>query len=180
LPGDERQNDDRSGDEAGELKAPAPGTAGVLVVGYGNPLRGDDGLGLRAVTLLAEDPRLGGVEITWRHQLTPELAADFKDAALVVLIDVNAVAPAGAVSVMRLDPTPSSAAASSHHVDPGELLGLARELWGAAPAVFVVSAGAATFELGDGLSPEVERALPEVVEAVVAIVVGHRGEGAAG
>jgi hydrogenase maturation protease len=180
LPGDERGDEARAGSDAGRLEAPGAERESVLIVGYGNPLRGDDGLGLRAVTLLADDPRLGRAQVIWRHQLTPDLAADFKDSALVVLIDVDAAAPVGAVSVRRVDPTPGAAGASSHHVEPSELIALARELWGAAPVVFIVSAGASTFDVGDGLSPEVERALPEIVEAVVAIVVEHRHGGASG
>ena len=39
--------------------------------------------------------------------------------------------------------------------------------------VFVVSVGAASLEVGDRLSPAVERALPAVVEAVVALVAEH-------
>ena len=45
--------------------------AGVLVVGYGNPLRGDDGFGCHAAALLAADPRLEEARVLARHQLTP-------------------------------------------------------------------------------------------------------------
>jgi Ni,Fe-hydrogenase maturation factor len=37
----------------------------------------------------------------------------------------------------------------------------------------VVSVGAASLEVGDELSPAVERALPAVVDTVVAIVAEH-------
>ena len=161
----------------GAVDGPTAGPAGrsVLIVGYGNPLRGDDGLGLEAAELLAGDPRLRGAQVLWRQQPTPDLAADFKDASLVVLIDVNVVAEPGVVSVVRLDPSRRSTSSSSHHVDPADLLALTHELYGASPAVFVVSAGAATLETGEGLSHALQRALPSVVEAVVAIVAGHSG-----
>ena len=38
----------------------APMSAGVLVIGYGNGLRGDDGLGPEVVDALRADPRLAG------------------------------------------------------------------------------------------------------------------------
>jgi len=60
---------------------------GVLVVGYGNPLRGDDGAGFNAAWLLSLDPRLQGADVLIRQQLTPELAEDVARADLVVLID---------------------------------------------------------------------------------------------
>ncbi len=161
-----RPADGRSGDSTGR---------GVLVVGYGNPLRSDDGLGWHAAAVLADDPRLSGAQVLWRHQLTPDLAADFSDASLVVLIDVNVTAEPGDVSVARLDPTAATASASSHHADPTELVALAQELWGASPEVFIVSAGAATLDVGETLSPVVRKALPAIVEAVVSIVAEHQG-----
>jgi hydrogenase maturation protease len=183
LPGDESRDASALGQDR-ELAAahpaePAAGR-GVLVVGYGNPLRGDDGLGWHAAGLLADDPRLRGAQVIGRHQLTPELAADFRDASLVILIDANVVDKAGAVSVRHIDPVAASGAASSHHVEPAELMALAHELWGASPAVFVVSAGAASLEVGDGLSPAVEAALPAVVDAVAAIVAEHEDPGSPG
>ena len=48
--------------------------AGVLVVGYGNSLRGDDGIGWHAARLLTDDPRLTGARVLTHHQLAPELA----------------------------------------------------------------------------------------------------------
>jgi hydrogenase maturation protease len=148
-------------------------TAGVLIVGYGNTLLGDDALGWHAVARLADDPRLRGAQVVWQHQLTPELALDVSAASLVVLIDASVSDEPGAISVRRLEPGPGDGSAWSHHVDPDALAALARELWGATPAVFVVSVGAASLEAGDPLSPPVQLAIPAVVEAVVAIVAEH-------
>lgn len=183
MPGDEARGEPAAGGEDRELEAgPNPSGSGVLVVGYGNQLRGDDGLGPGAAALLAEDPRLRGAHVLARHQLTPELAADFAEAKLVILIDVNVEDEAGAVSVRRLDGTtaPSSGPGSSHHSSPADLAALAGELWGASPAVFIVSVGAASLEVDEGLSAPVRESLPAVVEAVVAIVTEHRGTGSPG
>jgi len=180
LSGDEGRDQARTGGDTGELEAPTPEPAGVLIIGYGNPLRGDDGIGWLAAGLLAEDPRLRGARVLARHQLTPELAADLADASLVILVDVNVTADPGVVSVRGLDGSRRSSPASTHHADPGDLAALARELYGAAPAVFVVSVGAASLDLGEGLSAPVEKALPAVVEAVVELVACHAGPGQAG
>jgi len=48
--------------------------ARVLVIGYGNTLRGDDGLGQRAAEALAQRALPDGVEVLSCHQLTIELA----------------------------------------------------------------------------------------------------------
>ncbi len=192
MPGDDPLIGAAAGGDAGSPEAARPGPAeaasGALVVCYGNPLRGDDALGWHVSELLAADPRLGGATVIWRHQLTPDLAADIKDASLVILVDVNVVDEPGVVSLRRVDAGGSeaggseaatdsagSAGPSSHHVAPAELMALARELWGASPAVYVVSAGAETLEIGDRLSPAVEAALPAVVDAVASIVTRRGG-----
>ena len=78
--------------------------AGSLIVGYGNSLRTDDGVGWHAAGLLATDPRLEGAQILARHQLTPELAADISQASLVVLVDAASAGDPGSVSVRRIRP----------------------------------------------------------------------------
>jgi hydrogenase maturation protease len=145
----------------------------VLVVGYGNALRGDDGLGWQAAARLAEEPRLAGAEVLARHQLTPELAQDVANASLVVLVDARAGGAPGSVRVQRVTPRQDSATAWSHHLDPAGLAGLAGALYGAVPPVFLVSVGGAAFDDGERLSPAVRRALPGVVDAVARLVVEH-------
>ena len=148
-------------------------TPGVLVVGYGNALRTDDGLGWHVAERLADDPRLAGATVLRRHQLTPELALDISEATLLVLVDASHGPPAGTISVERLEPrgdTASSGTTWSHHLTPTTLVELARELYGRAPDVFVVGCGVASVEMGDELSKEVREALPRVVDAVAELV----------
>jgi hydrogenase maturation protease len=149
---------------------------GVLIVGYGNALRGDDGVGWQVADRLAGDPRLAGAEVLARHQLTPELATDVARASLVVLVDASAGDGApGSVSVRRLQPRRDAVPGWSHRLDPAALAGLAGVLYGAAPPVVLVSVAGASFAAGERLSPAVERAVPEVVEAVTR-VVGEQGD----
>jgi hydrogenase maturation protease len=116
--------------------------AGVLVVGYGNSLRGDDGVGWHAAGRLAADPRLAGARVLARHQLTPELAVDVAQASLVVLVDAVAGAEPREILVRRVQPRPPGPATWSHHLDPETLAGLAEALYGEAPPVVLVGVGA--------------------------------------
>ena len=143
--------------------------AGVLIVGYGNPLRSDDGIGWHAARLLATDPRLEGATVLARHQLAPELAEDVSQASLVVLLDAAEGDP-GSVSVRQIEPRPATPATWSHHLDPETLAGLAQTLYGAVPPIVLVSVAAATFAEGDGLSSALQQALPGVVETVAGVV----------
>jgi hydrogenase maturation protease len=144
------------------------------VVGYGNALRTDDGLGWHAADRLANDPRLAGVDVLQRHQLTPELALDISAAALVVLVDASHGLPPGTFTVTQVERASDAATTWSHHLSPPSLVALAHELYGRAADVFLVSCGVESFEMGDRLSPAVEAALPQVVDAVVELIAATR------
>ena len=49
----------------------------VLVIGYGNALRSDDGVGPAVASALSSDVRAFGLTVLQRHQLTPDLAPEF-------------------------------------------------------------------------------------------------------
>lgn len=147
-------------------------TGGVLIVGYGNALRTDDGLGWHAAARLADDSRLDGVDVLQRHQLTPELALDFSRAALVILVDASHGPPAGTFTIERLQ-ADGAVSAWSHHQSPSSLVALAEALYGRAPEVVVVSGGVESVEAGDRLSPVVEGSLPRLVDAVAELVAAH-------
>jgi hydrogenase maturation protease len=148
----------------------------VLIIGYGNALRRDDGLGWHAAGLLADDPRLAGATILRRHQLTPELALDVSGAARVIFVDASNAAP-GSVAIEPIAATPASAAPGwSHHVDPSVLLALARDLYGSSPEAFAVSTGAADLGLGEDLSETVADVLPAVLGAVAGLALDARSD----
>ena len=199
-------------DASGE-DAPGDAAGGVLVIGYGNTLRSDDGVGWHVAALLADDPRLAvdppvaadvqfaadsplaansrsgadlrlaGVEVLAVHQLTPELAVDMSRASLVILIDASVDDPPGAITVRPVtddgDVTRGAAGPSSHHVGPGELLAVARVLYGHAPVALTVSVGIAHMGAGESLSPDVAAVLPAAADAVVDLVATHRRSRAA-
>jgi hydrogenase maturation protease len=123
--------------------------ADVLVIGYGNPLRGDDGIG---PAVAADVARLGlpGVRVLEDHQLTPELAAELAEVQLAVFVD--AAVGGDPVTCVRLEAT-AAAAAMTHAADPRALLALARALYGRVPEAWLVTAGGEDFGFRDGLSP---------------------------
>lgn len=155
-------------------------TGHVVVVGHGNALRCDDGLGWHAAELLADDPRVEGVEVLQRHQLTPELALDISTASLVVLVDASSRLPPGEFSVEsveRVELADGVGSRGSHHFTPETLVALAQELCGRAAEMLVVSCGVQSLEIGDRLSPVVEAALPKLVDTVAEVVAAHATAG---
>lgn len=155
----------------------APAMDGVLVVGYGNGLRSDDGVGRVVAERLADDPRLAGATVLSLHQLAPELAIDISRASVVVLVDAALGGRPGTITIGRLEaagpssPTPSTTS-FTHHLDAASLVGLATGLFGGDPTVHLVTIAAATMEVGDRLSPAVMAALPRAVQAIVDLTLG--------
>ena len=153
-----------------------------LVIGFGNPLRGDDGAGWHAAGLIAADRRAEGVTVLRRHQLTPELAEDVSAADLVVFVDAAGPGAApGSVVATAVEPDRGrvgrAAPAFSHHLDPEGLVALAEALYGHAPPATLVRVGAADMEPGTELSAAVAGAMRRVVGAVVAVIGPHPGAG---
>jgi hydrogenase maturation protease len=124
-------------------------SADVLVIGYGNTLRGDDGIG-PAVAADVAALGLSGVRVIVTHQLTPELAANLADARLAVFID----AATGGESVTGVQIEAAEAGAVLTHVgDPREPLALCVAVYRRCPEAWLVTAAGADFDLHDGLSP---------------------------
>jgi hydrogenase maturation protease len=123
-----------------------------LVIGYGNPLRRDDGVGVEAAqTVAALD--LPGVSIITRHQLVPELAAPIAeaDAVLFVDADVNAANADG----MQLRPIEAARSVQilAHATDPSSLLGLSSQLFGGNTRAWMLGIPVEDLGVGFGLSP---------------------------
>lgn len=97
-----------------------------VVIGFGNPLRQDDGLGWRAAELIEARLTNDDTGVSACHQLTPELAAKVAGAPLVVFLDADVEQVPGEVSQRELKPEGQHI--WSHHLTPGQLLGLAESV----------------------------------------------------
>ena len=123
----------------------------VLVIGYGNPGRWDDGLGPALADRLAE-ARLPVVTVDSDYQLVVEDAAAVAECDVVVFADAAATGP-GPFSFSPLRPA-GGAGFSTHGVQPGEVLALARDLFGATAAAYVLAIRGYRFDgFGEQLSP---------------------------
>jgi len=124
-----------------------------LVIGIGNPLRGDDGVG----ALLAEQ---AAVQTAARcvQQLTPELAAELAPLDAVLFIDAWQ-APEGAQP--QLQPlSPAGANGDSHWLEPAALLAVCQVLYGRAPAAQLLLVPATALAHGTALSARLQQVLP--------------------
>ncbi len=124
-----------------------------LVIGYGNSLRGDDGVGPLAAQQVAEW-QLPDVRSLSVHQLTPELAADIAEAESVFFVDA-----CGPTTVQRSSPArietikPTEATSRLDHLwCPSVLLHLAKTLYDSEPMAYQILIPAIQFEYGTSIS----------------------------
>ena len=123
---------------------------GTLLIGYGNPGRGDDGLGPAFARRIAAR-QLPGITIDIDYQLTVDHALMISEAETVVFAD--AALDAEAAYYFRPMDESVGEALGSHTVTPQAALALARLLFGAAPRGFILGLRGEKFgEMAEGLS----------------------------
>jgi hydrogenase maturation protease len=152
----------------------------IIVIGIGQSLRGDDGIGPEAVGLwstvhpqTAEDPR---IRILLLETPGLGLLADLETPDAAVLVDaVSTGRSAGSVGVF--DPIPdtglSAAEKTAHGFGVAESISVARKTGARLPPRLVlIGIEGEQYELGRGLSDSVRAALPAAAEKIQQVVSG--------
>jgi hydrogenase maturation protease len=162
----------------------------TFIVGYGNPLRGDDGVGWRVVEEIvnrqwsidngqlaeahSETPspksEIRNPKLIAVHQLLPELAEPISEAELVIFVDASVEGEPGVVRTQTVAPRPQPMGAFTHHFDPAGLLAYAAEVYGRCPRAYLVTVTAVSLGYAETLSATVEAALPEVLRQIQLLV----------
>ncbi len=122
----------------------------VLIIGYGNELRGDDGIGPYVVAELA-DLNLPGVRTRVVHQLVPELAEEVADVEQVIFVDAGVGRDDDEVHVVPIGPA-DSGDVFGHFADPMGLLALTDRVYGRVPVAWMVTVPCREFQLSEGFS----------------------------
>jgi len=142
----------------------------MLIIGYGNPLRGDDGVGWRVAEAARAALPEGAATVLTVHQLTPELAEPISRAGRVVFVDAAAAGEPGTVNCFALEEAGKlPALQGTHQTTPDALLAMAGELFGRRPPATMVTIVGESFEVSEALTPLVEAAVPEAVARIVAL-----------
>lgn len=137
----------------------------VVIIGYGNTLRGDDAVGWIAAEALSE--RFDGERVTvlMRHQLAPELGETISAFDVALFVDAAHDGVPGELRCREIEPLLTDSGLT-HSASPEALLVLARELYGRAPRGVLVTLCGESFAMEDELSPRVAEAMPQFVRLV--------------
>lgn len=149
-----------------------------LLIGIGNPLRGDDGVGPLLLEELAREldgepkrERSAGsppaAALKAVHQLTPELALAVAEARRVLFVDAWAHPDSAEPWIEPLLPKqregdgPGAGLPGTHALDPLALLALAEVLYGWKGEAALLRVPAFAFPHGTVFSPALEQVLPK-------------------
>lgn len=138
-----------------------------LVIGYGNTLRSDDGVGVRVAEIVA-DWNLPEVRSLALPQLTPELAAQLAEVNLAIFVDVCQTIED--VKLLSLKPS-ESIAFKSHFSEPRALLSLTQALFKKCPQAWWVIVPGENFQLGDHLSPLAEHGVDRALSQIQSLLL---------
>jgi hydrogenase maturation protease len=152
------------------------GLSPTIVIGLGNPLRGDDGVGVRAVQMLASRSLPPDVELVDGGTQGLGIVNLIEGRQRAILIDAADVGqPPGRFvrfTMTEADLLGDDQQLSIHAAGLRDALLLAQALQ-ILPEIVIFGVQPAYLGWKKGLSPEVEAALPELVTAVMAELVDN-------
>src|SRR5258708_39707509 len=118
----------------------------VVVLGFGNPLRRDDGVGGRIAEALA-DRWSAKIVVRLGQQLVPEWAADLAVADVAFLVDASHIARRR-LRLERLQTMRRPGLVDGHSLEPEDLLRLVATAYGHQPEAYLLHVPAEDFALG--------------------------------
>jgi hydrogenase maturation protease len=153
-----------------------PAPANCIVLGLGNTLHSDDGVGPQAIEKLRSDPRVpGDVSLIEGGTLGLELLTYIWDCSYLLVLDaVDVGQPPGTLvrmSSQELQTLPGKG--SVHQLGVADLLVALRVLANRTPEVVLLGVQPASTEWGTELSPAVGAALDSLVDAAVTELCGR-------
>jgi hydrogenase maturation protease len=135
----------------------------VLVIGIGNPLRSDDGVGPYIADCI-EAKGLSGVKVWVTQQLNIEDLERMLEFNRVILADASLEGP-----LLDFHPVVKSAGSqlsSSHHLSAEMFVNLASSIYNKELHMHLCSLKGNNFEVGDKISPNVLQRAQEAVELI--------------
>ncbi len=140
----------------------------ILVIGYGNTLRGDDAVGQRVAAAVAKW-QVSGLSVRAEHQLTPELAEPVSRADMVIFVDGKLAGEEDAVTVRGLEPSTHTDFVG-HTSDPRGVLALAQAVYGRHAPAWLVLVPGLDFSLREDLSAAADRGVAEAIGRIAALI----------
>ncbi len=139
----------------------------ILIYGYGNPGRQDDGLGNQFVELFEDwvkEQKLEGFEFDSNYQLNIEDAAAVADKDLVIFIDASIED----IENFILTPVDASTkvAFTTHAASPGYIMGLSKKIYNKFPPTYLLHIKGYEWDFKEGLTKKAKQNLEDSLKTM--------------
>ncbi len=127
----------------------------ILIYGYGNPGRQDDGLGARFVELVDQwikDEKLEHISTDCNYQLNIEDAAVIAEYDIVIFIDASVVEDIEQYRLETVEPNDAAIEFTMHAVSTAFVVDLCRKMYGKTPKVLVLHIKSYEFDFKEELT----------------------------
>jgi hydrogenase maturation protease len=135
----------------------------IILVGVGNTLRGDDGIGAY-ICARFDQLNIEGLTTMVTQQLNTELVDDFLEYDSIILAD--AAISGGPVAWHPLKTETALPVSSSHHVNAGLLNALAKQLYHKKLPIMCCAVKGENFEMGEQLSATAKKNADDAVAII--------------
>lgn len=150
-----------------DMSAPS-GSPACWIIAFGNPQRGDDGIGLQVGQhlrrLLGHAPDVG---ICTLSQLDLALLEEVQTADHLIFVDACVGGDDAAVLWSVVKPHLDGWAMGSHHLEPAEFLGLLQLLYERCPTAWLVTVPGYRFDFQERLSPQARHGAEAAVAQII-------------
>lgn len=146
----------------------------LLIIGYGNPLREDDGIGWHLAGWLGETLNDPQIEIIQSHQLFPEYADNLSKVRNALFIDCKQGSNIGQIESSQIDPsTIQTEKATFHHMSIEGILSMTKSLFQHVPSAHVFSIESDRFDHSEHLSDLMKKQLKCTQKVLIEYILTH-------
>lgn len=138
----------------------------VVIIGIGNTLRQDDGLGPAVVERLRSQLADSRVELLEVQSLTPELATNIWKARRVIFVDASEALAPGEIQHKSVECDEQADVSLVHFLSPEALLVWTGRLYGCVPLAEIWLMGVEAVGLAEELTPIVATRMDGLVAAI--------------
>ena len=145
----------------------------ILIIGYGNTSRQDDGIAPEFIKRMEEILRkqnISNVQLISNSQLNLEDAHSISEKDIVFFVDASAENIKDII-ITKVRPIDSGSGYSLHSVSPGFILQLCHSLYKKKPAVYLVHVKGYEWEIKEGLSNNAKKNLNSAIELILKLII---------
>lgn len=146
----------------------------ILIYGYGNPGRKDDGLGCKFVDIFSkwiEENGISNIEFDCNYQLNIEDAHTLSEKDVAIFVDASQE-EIDSFILTEVDES-SDISFTSHEASPGYIFFLCKDLFGKSPMTFLLHIKGYDWSFLEGLTPKAEENLMASIDFMKKMFTGE-------